>query len=231
MHRVPLREHGQHKADLDFGDINRAIRIRPGVVSITPCFDARRARVARFIESTYRDAYGARMRVAYPHLISIRDAGGRLLAAAGFRFAADEPLFVERYMDAPAESVLDTPRERIAECGNLASRGGGASIYLFAALAAWLDDVNIDRVVVTSTASLSRRFERLGLEPHRLCAADPKRIPDAELTWGSYYEARPWVVSGRVEQAVARLRGLFGTHYYRRRPRLFPMFHFDGAPC
>ena len=57
--------------------------------------------------------------------MSVRDAGGTILAAVGFRYAKEEPLFLENYTGAPIEQVLRTPRERIAEIGNLASAGGG----------------------------------------------------------------------------------------------------------
>jgi hypothetical protein len=100
--------------------------------------------VEAFIRAVYVRSYKADIAVSYPILMSVRDAGGTILAAVGFRYAKEEPLFLENYTGAPIEQVLRTPRERIAEIGNLASAGGGASIFLFAALASYLNFKGID---------------------------------------------------------------------------------------
>ena len=129
----------------------RAIRVRPGRIAILPLGDGGRELVTDFITATYRDAYDADIEVGYPTLISLRPAAGDLVAAAGFRYAAAEPLFLEQYTDSPIEAVLKTSRREVVEIGNLASRGGGVSLYLFAALASYLADRGIHHAVVTST--------------------------------------------------------------------------------
>ncbi len=202
----------------------RAIRVRPGSIAILPLGDGGREKVRDFIAATYRDAYDAAIEVGYPTLISLRTAAGELVAAAGFRYAAGESLFLEQYTDRPVETILSAPRRQIVEIGNLASSGGGVSLYLFAALASYLADRGIRHAVLTSTPNLESRLERLGLQPSRLCPADPARVADGQH-WGSYYERQPYVVSGRVDLAVARLKNLFGNDYYTARPRLFPRIH------
>jgi hypothetical protein len=209
--------------------LTRAIRISPTVISITPCFDAERENVARFITSVYRESFKAHIEVDYPCLISVRDGSGSLVAAAGFRFAGEGPLFLERYTGAAIDEILATSRNRIAEIGNLVSSGGGVSIFLFAALASYLHGRGIHRAVATSTRSLEKRFRALGLEPRRICNATAARVAADGVNWGTYYDTAPCVVAGSVDLAMNRLHDAFGANYYTRRPRLFPRLHFDAS--
>jgi len=203
------------------------LRANPGVISITPSSDAERHHVAVFIEERYRISYGAAIHVEYPNLISLRDGRGRVVAAAGFRFADLGPLFLEQYTKRPIDALLGVHRREIVEIGNLAAYGG-ASLVLFAALASYLERIGIARAVVTSTDTLERRLVRLGLEAERVCAADPARIGDMGKVWGSYYRHRPHVLAGDIGAACDRLREMFGAGFFQHRPRLFPRWHFAG---
>ncbi|PZO87259.1 MAG: hypothetical protein DI626_04450, partial [Micavibrio aeruginosavorus] len=129
----------------------RRINTRPAVVSILPAFTKEREAVERFITDIYAKSYDARINVHYPTLMSVQDDQGKILAALGFRNAAREPLFLEQYLTHPVEEILDTPRPSITEIGNLASAGGGASLFLFAALSAYLHDKKQSHAVITGT--------------------------------------------------------------------------------
>lgn len=201
---------------------------RPSVISIVPAFAKDRAAVEDFIKRIYAQAYGATIDVHYPILMSIRDESGKILAATGFRPAAEEPLFLEQYLDAPVEDVLKTPRGEIAEIGNLASVGGGASLYLFAALAAYLNYKGFTQAVVTSTDFLERRFRQMGLQPRRHAKADPALLLSDGENWGTYYDTQPHVISGSVAQGYKRLQKQLGAEYTDCRPRLLPRLHYRG---
>lgn len=209
----------------------RAVRDCPKIVSIMPYLDEERERVVRFIEKGYRRAYGARVRVDYPNLISLRDPEGRLVAAAGFRFAGDTALFLEQYTDRPVEEILQCRRGDVVEIGNLITRGGGSFIFLFAAITGYFRALRIGYAALTCTASLERRFRRLGLDPVRVCAADPARLSRSDEHWGSYYGQRPCVLAGEIEPAYRRLCEIFGADFFAHRPRLFPRLHWaaDGS--
>jgi hypothetical protein len=201
------------------------------VISIMPCLHEECARVVRFIQAGYRRYYGAHLRVDYPSLISVRDRDERLIAAAGFRFADLSPLFLEHYTGQPIDRILGVDRRAIVEIGNLVSRGGGASVFLYAALASHLDSLGISHAVITGTRSLERRLRRMGAEPRRICEADPLRVAHLDQPWGRYYANRPQVLAGQLEPFLARLRETFGAGFFTRRPRLFPRLHFivDGS--
>lgn len=232
MHTIELRECNVQTGSLTIGSsrLTRAVRVRPSVISITPCLDSDRADVVRFIKAGYRKHYGARIQVDYPSLISVRNANGGLIAAAGYRLAGVSSLFLEHYTGKPIDGVLGVCRRRIAEVGNLVSRGGGASIFLFTALVSYLDSMGISYAAVTGTESLERRLRRLGAEPHRICTADPERVAHLGHAWGRYYANRPYVLAGRTEPFLDRLREEFGENFFTRRPRLFPRLHFKAEP-
>lgn len=204
------------------------LKARPSVISIVPAFSKYRNAVEEFIKNIYAQAYDARIDVHYPVLMSVRDENGRILAATGFRPAMTDALFLEQYLNAPVEDVLKTPREQIVEIGNLASDGGGASLYLFAALAAYLDYRGFTQAVVTSTDFLERRFREMGLRPKRHAKADPALLLADGEDWGRYYGTQPHVVSGSVAHGYKRLQRQLGAEYTDCRPRLFPRLHYKG---
>lgn len=228
MYDMAYSENGLQTALLSFNNdrLLGRLRAKPTLVSIVPAFSRDRADVERFIVDVYAKAYGARMSVRYPVLMSVRDEGGRILAATGFRPAADELLFLEQYLSAPIDQVLKTPRSQIVEVGNLASDGGGASLYLFAALAAYLNYRNFTQAVVTSTDFLEARFQQLGLRPKRHAKADPSLLLTAGENWGTYYDTQPHVISGSVAQGYKRLQSQLGIEYKDCRPRLLPRLHY-----
>lgn len=228
MFNLAYSENGLQTGLLSFKNDGFLARLRakPTVVSIVPAFSKDRADVERFIVDVYAKAYAAHMSVRYPVLMSVRDESGRILAATGFRSANTEPLFLEQYLSAPIDQILKTPRSQIVEIGNLASDGGGASLYLFAALAAYLNYNNFKQAVVTSTDFLEARFRQLGLRPKRHAKADPSLLLTDGEYWGTYYDTQPHVISGSVAQGYERLQRQLGIEYKDCRPRLLPRLHY-----
>jgi len=228
MLNLAYSENGLQTGQLSFrkDGMLSALRAKPSTVSIVPAFSKDREAVEHFITDIYAKAYGAHIHVHYPVLMSVRDETGKILAATGFRPAADEPLFLEQYLDAPIERVLQSPRAQIVEIGNLASDGGGASLYLFAALAAYLNYKGFTQAVVTSTDFLERRFRQMGLQPKRHAKADLALLLSDGENWGTYYDTQPHVISGSVAQGYKRLQKQLGAEYTDCRPRLFPRLHY-----
>lgn len=230
MLNLAYSENGLQTGQLSFkkDSLLSGLRAKASTVSIVPAFSKDREAVEKFITDIYARAYGTRIHVHYPVLMSVRDEAGNILAATGFRPASDEPLFLEQYLNAPVQDVLKTPRAQIVEIGNLASDGGGASLYLFAALAAYLNYKGFSQAVVTSTDFLERRLGQMGLQPKRHAKADPALLLSEGENWGSYYETQPHVISGSVAQGYKRLQRQLGAEYTDCRPRLFPRLHYKG---
>jgi hypothetical protein len=144
---------------------------------------------------------------------------GAVHAQVGYRRASTEPLFLERYLDAPVEQVLSAAlhrpvaRDAVVEIGNLAADDATALVELWARAA---NDLGTDCeiAVATLTAPLRAMFARLGLQLVELAPARIERVADPKA-WGRYYASDPRVCAGSIaegQQALARF-------FSRRRSR------------
>lgn len=223
-----------HEGDLYTGQLSFSagavlsqLRAKPSVINIVPATAADRQAVEQFIIDIYAKAYGAKIGVHYPTLMSVRDEAGSILAAVGFRSAAESPLFLEQYLDRPVQDVLRTPRRQIAEIGSLASNGGGASLFLFVALSAYLCSRGFTKAAITGTSQLQQRFRSLGLQPVRHAQADANLLLSHDEDWGNYYETQPYVISGSLDKSYRQLKKRLGADYQDHRPRLLPRLHYS----
>ena len=167
-----------------------------------------RAACEQFIAARFQRAHGARVAHFCPHLLGVRDALGRWRAASGYMPAEGNRLFLEQYLDASIEETLTRSRGRIVardtivEVGNLAAASAGMARALIPLLARSLHRLGYQWVVFTLTRELRNSFARLGLHPIGLAAADPQRLPDRGVAWGSYYGNDPLVMAGRISHGV-----------------------------
>jgi hypothetical protein len=93
--------------------------------------------------------------------------------------------------------------------GNLAASGPGAARRLIVGMTALLHRLGRTWVVFTSTRSLLNSFARLEIEPMRLAAADPARLPDRGRSWGSYYANLPQVMAASIPVGFVHLASKF----------------------
>ena len=200
-------------ADLDSGT---SVPAAPRLV-IHPPGDPRRHEVEAFIRRVYARRYGADVRQFAPVLASLRDDSG-ILAVAGYRSAAQGPLFLERYFDGSIESLLaaqaDAPpaRDRIVEVGHLAAERSGEGRRLIRLLCPHLASLRYEWAVSTLTTELRHLFVRIGVTPLALGRAHPAALGADATHWGSYYDHQPVVLAGQLKQVVGQLaRGQSGS--------------------
>jgi hypothetical protein len=164
-----------------------------------------------FIRSVYRRRFDADVRQFAPVLVSLHDAQGEPLAAAGYRGAQLGPLFLERYLRAPVQRLLPAMagqpvhRERIVEVGHLAAARAGEGRRLIGLLSLQLAGEGFEWAVSTLTQELRNLFLRMGVAPLALGAADPAVLGEQAAHWGRYYQHRPLVLAGRLDTALAAL--------------------------
>ncbi len=162
------------------------------------------------IRVVYDRRYGAQPLAFAPVLASLSDTLGPV-AAAGYRPAQHESLFLERYLDRPVEDCLQmigggqVSRSQIVEVGHLAATRPGEGRRLIHCLTAHLVDQGYTWVVSTVTRELRQLFLRLGITPLALGAADPHALGDERHRWGRYYEHEPVILAGHLPQAIGRL--------------------------
>ncbi|WP_246167768.1 thermostable hemolysin [Propionivibrio limicola] len=170
----------------------------------------RRAEAEGFIREIFRHHHAAHVRSFAPNLMLL-EREQHVVAAAGWRAAADEPLFLERYLDEPIEKLMERltglpfPRARLVEVGHLASDKPGGSLHVILTLARHLHAAGYEWVVFTATHELVRIFTKLGLPLLALAKADPSRLGEEAQDWGRYYDTRPVVVAGRIRHALEKI--------------------------
>lgn len=171
-----------------------------------------RAAVEAFIHDVYRLRYGARVREFASVLVGLHDAAdGALVAAAGYRLAAQGPLFLERYLEAPVEALLERhagaapQRAQIVEVGHLAAIRAGEGRHLVFALGPHLAARGFKWATCTLTQELRHLFVRLGIAQIALGRADPAALGAEAVDWGRYYEHGPVVVAGQLQLALQGL--------------------------
>lgn len=190
---------------------------RPGGLLLAgPGHPDRRA-VERFVRRVYAERYGADVRHFAPRLVALRDEAGEFVAAAGFRPASRGPLFLERYLPSPVETLLvdeaaaHPSREQVVEVGHLAAVRPGEGRRLILMLGPLLSEQGFQWVVSTLTEELRHLFVRMGITPTALGVADPSRLGAEAARWGSYYDHHPLVLAGQLHAALrvlARHRAL-----------------------
>jgi len=192
-----------------------------------------RRRVETFVEETYARVYGGCVGRHYPTLMSVQDRSGRIFAVVGFRLASESALFLEQYLSEPVETAIarrfcerNPARATIAEIGNLASNGRGATLFLFRAMASHLHNLGVEYAAATATQELRGIFAKLGLDTMDLGRADASRLPDGGMAWGSYYQTDPVVLAGSIGRSWAPLtRSAIET---TPEPALCSRLHYAG---
>ena len=168
-----------------------------------------RESVEELITNRYAQAYCATPSFDYPRFQAQRCCG-KTKAALGYRRGDTGSLFLETYLDAPIETVLQEKlgrsfsRRDIVEIGNLASYNAPAMVALWARTA---NDLGSDAEIAVAvlTTPLRAMFCRLGIPLVELAPADPARLGDKSGEWGQYYEQNPIICAGLIADGQARL--------------------------
>ena len=225
---IMMMDDGAERGRLQF-DADRLRRftpVTPASIALHKKASPDRVEAEGFLDEAYSKAFGGKIRRHYPNIIYLRDEAGGVLAAVGFRCAAQEPLFLEQYLDDPVELAVSRQsgqavgRHQIAEIGSLASNNPGASLILFLALAHHLDQQGCALAVATATRQLRRSFARVGFVTRQLAQADKSRLGGGAEDWGSYYEADPLVLVGEIAPALPALAHLLVTCAERQEVRV-----------
>lgn len=161
-----------------------------------------RAKIEQFIHGIFYQVCGAKVRFFLPTLISLRDQGGRIVAACGIRSAGVERLFLENYMDKPVEQALSEKtgssvmRSDIVEIGNFSVAETGMARALISAIFDQLHATSKQWAVFTTVQILYNSMVKQNIFPTILCNADIECLPLSERSeWGSYYQQNPQVMA------------------------------------
>jgi len=171
-----------------------------------------RRRLERFIQHAFARHHGAAVRAFMPTLLALEGRRGRVCGVVGFRRAAVEPLFLERYLDRPVELALadcvgnPIARERVVEVGNLASLSCRAACHLVAALPRILLADGNQWIVFTATSAVRGMLAKFRAPVLELAIATRERSGDGD-EWGRYYDNDPRVLAGYLPNGLAPALG------------------------
>lgn len=178
--------------------------------------DPPRLELESYVKTHFAKHWDAEINGFMPWLAGMRNDQGGLMGVLGLRPAECGPLFLEHYLDQPIEQQLATvsghpiQRQHLVEVGNLASSTPGGARWLIVALTAYLQMTGREWVVFTGGPGLRNAFRRLGLSTlHELAPADPARIGPTVAQWGRYYQQKPRVMAGRIDEGFLKLDSLF----------------------
>jgi len=170
-----------------------------------------RSELEAFIHARYASIYHANIRHFLPFFLATWQ-GPQLQGALGLRPGASGAFFVENYLDTSIENVVAqrqgeyVPREQIIETGNLAGSRGSSQL-LFVVLTEVLYKSGFRWITFAATPMVINLLHRLGFAPQAVCEADVSRLGEHAKDWGSYYDNKPSVVIGNIEQAHKTLQG------------------------
>ncbi|GAB3740374.1 thermostable hemolysin [Silanimonas algicola] len=173
--------------------------------------DDERGTAEAFVARVYRDQFDARLAEFMPWLLVFHDRQGMLRAVVGLRPAKGQPLFVEQYLDQPAEQAVATAlgrcidRDAMVEVGGLAALRPGDARRLILCLTRGLHRAGLRWVLFAATRQLRNAFDRLGLATVALAPALASRLRPGATDWGRYYDTSPTLVSGDIAAGMAFL--------------------------
>lgn len=173
---------------------------------------AGRSELEHFIRGAFASRHGAMISTFMPTLLALRGDDGKLCGAAGFRCAADQPLFLEHYFDEPIERVMalttgrSIERGQIVEAGNLAGTSCRAACRLVFQLPQILLERGHPWIVFTATDAIRKLLDAYRAPVFELAPARAARVATLGDDWGRYYEADPRVMAAYLPSALGLRR-------------------------
>ncbi|WP_456295032.1 thermostable hemolysin [Vibrio sp. AK197] len=163
-----------------------------------------------YIHERYAKAFDAQLNDYMPAFMALMKEQ-EFVSLCGFRGAQSGELFLEQYLDIPADVIVSqqfstaVKREQLVEFGQLASFNKGLSLVHFFLVAQALVARNYQWCIFTATDPLYAMMKRFGLSLVTIADADPNRILDATSIWGNYYQHQPRIVAGHLVSGLAHL--------------------------
>lgn len=188
----------------------QALEVGPGSVTTKISANCFANGEKQFIKDKFKNQYNADISITYPYIASIKDYTG-ILCAAGFRFAKNEKLFLEQYLDCPIENKIGVERSKIVEIGNLAVDDFTKLFQFLSEISVFLIDNEVDIVCITATEKLSRILQRRDIKGHILTDAKQDSLQTSDENWGAYYATKPKVYTFSLKENIKKLEELSNT--------------------
>ncbi len=161
----------------------------------------------QFTRQSYEKRLGCQLEAFYPRIFVLSSEEG-ILGVCGIRTTADEPLFLEQYLDMPIEQYIDGgDRDSIVELGGFSARSRIQALEVMGRLAHTLAEEGFTQVACTANLPVRQCLRKLGVSFVEISSADPDRL-DASDSWGDYYRTSPLVLVGDISGGLDAIRQL-----------------------
>jgi hypothetical protein len=180
--------------------------------------DPRRADAEAFVRNRFLRTHGAYIATFMPTLLLLRGTHGELAAVAGFRSAAQEPLFLERYLDIPIEQALaaqvagNVRRAEILEVGNFAALDSRRARILMSFMPNYFLGRGARWLAFTATTAIRGILAAMGGRCIEVGTANSACVAGGIDEWGRYYSTDPRVMAGYLPSA-RRIPALWRSHH------------------
>lgn len=168
----------------------------------------RRGELECYVQQAFALKHAAQVKSFMPMLLALQGRGGRLCGVTGYRQAAVEDLFLERYLDRPVQHAIaaasgaSVKRAQVVEVGNLASLSCRAAVHLVALLPQHLLQQGQRWVVFTATQGVRNILQRFRAPLYELAPARAECVSGLGDDWGSYYRTDPRVMAGYLPDGL-----------------------------
>lgn len=163
----------------------------------------RRSRIEKRIQRGYGLHFGACITGFMTHFACYEHHSGAA-GVIGVRSAADERLFLERYLARPIEDTIDeivgrpVSRNAIAEVGQFVVDEPRIAADFFRDLVPLLISQGFEWVCFTGTHKIRAILRRIGFNGMPVACGDAGAANESGDDWGSYYENEPIVIVGML---------------------------------
>jgi hypothetical protein len=191
-------------------------RCRHHNLSLCEREDPQRDELERFVRTVFSEHHGACVQSFMPTMLVMRNDSGRICSVVGFRAAAEESLFLERYLAVPIERAIasnvghEVSRSQIVEVGNLSGVNCRAALRLVLALPRLLLERGQRWIAFTATSNVRKMLGLYGAPLIELATADASRLGGSADEWGRYYQTDPRVMVGYLPQGIGLARSVRG---------------------
>ena len=171
--------------------------------------DAERAALETYVRTAFNRSHDAEVNSFMPTLLAFRDGAGALRGVLGLRSAAEQPLYLENYLDRPVEQAIvaagyhPVERHEVVEVGNLAAGSCLAAVRMVAQMPVQLMNRGYCWIVFTATSTVHEILLGFGAPLVELGRADPRRVARQGDRWGRYYDNDPRVYAGYLPDSRA----------------------------
>lgn len=166
-----------------------------------------RGDVEQFIQTSYKKHFSAHLNEFFPLILAVtKISDGTIIGALGLRYADEEELFSECYLEQPIETLIQQNeskiivRNKILELGNFVVRERSDIKSILPIISQYIKSLDVDWAVYTLTQPIKSYFDKCALKLIFLQKADVKAVNGAATDWGNYYKFKPAVYFSSVQK-------------------------------